>query len=323
MAGEVTPRLSAPFFSVIVPVYNRAHSLAPALRSVLDQSCQDFEIVVVDDGSKDDPKAVIDALGDPRIRYIRQDNRGGSAARNDAIDHARGTFIAPLDSDDVFLPHHLEAMQRLMTGTTNTVGYARMIVDRGDGRTMLKPPRAIRAGEHMATYLMCDRGFVPTITVVVDRETARRVRYDESLPFAQDMDFALRLYLGGCAFKMAEAPGAIWQDEYNPNRTSAGRKSARLRDWLEAMRPRIPAKAYYGAQGWMIAKGVAQTSKFAALKLFLDAVTRGCYRPKMAAVVFLQIFFPDWLYRRVADGVIALFRGAVWSRAERGVAAAE
>ena len=318
MAGEVSP-----FFSVIVPVYNRAPVLEPALRSVLEQSCQDFEIVVVDDGSKDDPKAVVDAIADPRIRYIRQDNRGGSAARNMAIDNSRGRFIAPLDSDDVFLPAHLETMKRLIAGTVNTVGYARMIVDRGDGRTMLKPPRAIAPGEHMATYLMCDRGFVPTITVVVDREMARRVRYDESLPFAQDMDFALRLYLDGCAFKMSEEPGAIWRDEYNPNRTSAGRKSARLMSWLEAMRPRIPAKAYHGAQGWMIAKGVAQTSKLAALKLYLNAVTRGCYRPKMAVVVFLQIFFPDWLYRRVADGVIALFRGVVWSRAERGVVAAE
>jgi hypothetical protein len=116
---------------------------------------------------------------------------------------------------------------------------------------------------------------------------------------------------------MAEEPGAIWQDEYNPNRTSAGRKSARLIGWLEEMRSRIPAKAYYGAQGWMIAKGVAQTSKLAALKLYLNAVMRGCYRPKMAATIFLQIFFPDWLYRRVADGMIALFKGAVWSRAER------
>ena len=318
MAGEI-----APLFSVIVPVYNRAHALKAALQSILAQTCQDFEIVIVDDGSTDDPKAAIDAIGDPRIRYVRQENRGGSAARNRAIDEARGEYIAPLDSDDLFLPHHLETMRRLLDGTTNTVGYARMIVDRGNGRSLIKPPRAIRAGEHMATYLMCDRGFVPTITVVVERAIARRVRYDEQLPFAQDMDFALRLYLGGCKFKMAGEPGAVWRDEYNPNRTSAGRKSARLTGWLETMRPRIPVKAYYGARGWMIAKGVAQTDKFTALKLYLNAVVRGCYRPKLAATIFLQIFFPDWLYRRVADGVIALFKGAVWSRAERSAAPAE
>ena len=96
-----------PHFSVIIPVYNRAHLLGAAIRSVLAQSCQDFEIVVVDDGSKDDPAAVIAAFGDSRIRFIAQDNQGGGAARNTAIDAARGRFIAPLDSDDLFLPHHL------------------------------------------------------------------------------------------------------------------------------------------------------------------------------------------------------------------------
>jgi glycosyltransferase involved in cell wall biosynthesis len=318
MAGEVTP-----LFSVIVPVYNRAGTLSQALCSVLRQTCQDFEIVVVDDGSRDDPKAVIDALADPRIRYIRQENGGGSAARNGAIDNARGRWIAPLDSDDVFLPAHLETMKQLLADTTNIVGYARMIVDRGNGRTILKPPRAIGADEHMATYLLCDRGFVPTITAVVDRETAKRVRYDETMPFAQDTDFALRLYLAGCKFRMADAPGAVWRDEYDPNRTSSGRKGARLMQWLEAMRPKIPQNAYYGARGWMIAKGVAQTDKRAALGLYLNAVLHGCYRPKLAITIFLQIFFPDWLYRRIADGLIALSKGAVWSRAERGAVAAE
>ena len=119
-----------PFFSVVIPVFNRAGILGAALASVLTQTEQDFEIVVADDGSKDDPKAVIDRLGDPRIRYVRQENRGGGAARNLGIDNARGRFFAFLDSDDVFLPGHLAAMRRLLEGTIGTAGYARMIVDR-------------------------------------------------------------------------------------------------------------------------------------------------------------------------------------------------
>ena len=120
--------MTTPFFSVIVPVFNRAPVLGAALQSVLTQTCQDFEIVVVDDGSSDDPRAVVEAIGDPRIRYLRQDNRGGGTARNTGIDAARGRFIAPLDSDDVFLPHHLERMKALLEGSTGTVGYARILV---------------------------------------------------------------------------------------------------------------------------------------------------------------------------------------------------
>src|ERR1700712_1769629 len=117
-----------PFFTVIIPVYNRAHALRPAIESVLAQTCQDFEIVVVDDGSKDDPESVAESFNDPRIRFIRQENEGGGMARNTAIDAAIGHYVAPLDSDDVFLPHHLAAMKTLLEGTKDLVGYARVVV---------------------------------------------------------------------------------------------------------------------------------------------------------------------------------------------------
>jgi len=107
-----------PHFSVIIPVYNRAKTLGAAIQSVLAQSCQDFEIVIVDDGSTDDPAAVIAQFSDPRIRFLRQKNQGGGAARNAAIDAARGRLIAPLDSDDIFLPHHLQTMKMLLHGKT-------------------------------------------------------------------------------------------------------------------------------------------------------------------------------------------------------------
>src|SRR5580704_7462786 len=132
-----------PFFSVIVPVYNRSDTLAAALGSVFAQTDQDFEIIVVDDGSIDNPQAVVDAIADPRIRFLRQANRGGGHARNVGIDLARGDFVAFLDSDDIFLPRHLESMRRLLAGTEATVGYAPVLVDRGIGRTIVKPPRAI------------------------------------------------------------------------------------------------------------------------------------------------------------------------------------
>jgi len=302
---------AAPFFSIVIPVYNRADALKAAIESVLAQSDQDFEIVVVDDGSKDDPKAVVEAFGDPRLFYRRQENRGGGAARNAGIDLARGAFVAFLDSDDRFLPGHLKAMRALLAGTTDTVGYARMLVDRGQGRMILKPPRAIAPGEHMATYLLCDRGFVPTITVVVPRSWARTVRYHESLKAAEDTDFAIRLFIAGCRFVMAEEPGAVWNDQPDPTRTSAGRKGAGLAGWIEVLRPAIPSRAYYGCRGWAYAKHVATKSKWQAFKLYVDAVAHGAYRPSLAAIVFLQIFLPDRLYRALADGSISWLRAGM------------
>lgn len=297
-----------PLFSVVIPVFNRADILERAIRSVLEQTCQDFEIIVVDDGSRDHPEEVVKKIGDSRVRILRQDNRGGAAARNRGFDEARGQFVALLDSDDQFLPHHLENMRKLLENTTNTVGYARMIVDRGNGVTMLKPPRAIRPGEHMGTYLLCDRGFVPTITLALSAETARRVRYGGWRP-AEDTDFALRLFAAGCEFKMIEEAGAIWNDVPDPKRTSAGRRGHDLVPWIEQMKPNIPRRAYYGGFGWAIAKGAVVERPWRAFYYYLRAVLRGCYNPRLAAIIFLQIFLSDSLYRRIADRAIPFVPG--------------
>jgi glycosyltransferase involved in cell wall biosynthesis len=311
-----------PFCSIVIPVYNRADTLPAALESVRGQNEQDFEVLVIDDGSADDPAAVVAGFADPRIRYARQENRGAGAARNHGIDLAHGRFVAFLDSDDRFLPEHLATMRRLLECTENTAGYAPMIVERGAGVSFIKPPRALGPTEHMAEYLLCDRGFVPTTTLVVPRNLARRVRYGERMPFAQDTDFAIRLYLAGCCFLMASAPGAVWDDRHNPRRVSAGRRSGWLQSWLDELRPRIPARAWYGGRGWMIAKGVAQTSRLRAFRYYFTALKRGCYRPRLAIAVFLQIFAPDDFYRKFSDRMVARLGHRVWSRGDRAARAA-
>ncbi len=297
-----------PHFSVIIPVYNRARTIGAAIESVLAQTCQDFEIVIVDDGSQDDPGSVITAFGDARIRFIRQENQGGGAARNAAIDAARGRYIAPLDSDDIFLPHHLESMKQLLDGTTNTAGYARILVDRGEDRIFLKPPRAIRQDEDMGEYLLCARGFVPTITVVVDRKLAQAIRYDANLRAAEDTDFAMRLAMAGCTFKMAQQPGAVWKDMADPGRTSAGVAAARTERfgaWLDRLKPHMSKHAYLGGRGWAYAKMLSRDGrKLEALKLYLAALLAGCYGPRLAIVVVLQIFLNAAQYRRLADTAI-------------------
>jgi glycosyltransferase involved in cell wall biosynthesis len=303
----------SPFFSVVIPVYNRAHLLGDALTSVLRQTEQDFEIVVVDDGSNDDPESVVKSFADPRVVFLRQANGGGGKARNAGIDASKGRFVAFLDSDDQFLPHHLAAMRSLLEGTINTGAYARFIVDRGNGRTIFKPHRAVRDGEDMAMYLLCDRGFIATSVIVVPAQIARTIRFNENLPAAEDTDFLIRAALVGTRFRMAERPSLYWRDFYDPNRLSIGRRCASMKDWIESLRGRIPEKAYYGCLGWAYAKYVAMDRPWAALRLWLGAVMRGCYRPSVAAIVFLQIFLGDKGYRRFADTAIG-WLGPLWNR---------
>lgn len=102
-------------FSVIIPVYNKADTLMQSVESVLRQSYNDFEIVIVDDGSTDGFPAIAEQLSaNSKIRVIRQANAGVSVARNTGIKHAEGTFICFLDADDLYQPDHLQELNRLI-----------------------------------------------------------------------------------------------------------------------------------------------------------------------------------------------------------------
>jgi glycosyltransferase involved in cell wall biosynthesis len=99
--------------SVIIPTHNRATIIGAAIESVLAQSYRDVEIVIVDDGSTDDTRAVVERYGWP-VRYVHQPNGGVSSARNFGFLHARGEFVALLDSDDAFLPWKIEAQVEML-----------------------------------------------------------------------------------------------------------------------------------------------------------------------------------------------------------------
>src|SRR6202000_2278953 len=96
-----------PKVSIILPTYNRADTIMRAVRSVQAQTFQDWELIVVDDGSTDDTASLLAGV-ETRMVLTRQPNRGFTEARNAGIRAARGPYIAFLDSDDEFMPHHLE-----------------------------------------------------------------------------------------------------------------------------------------------------------------------------------------------------------------------
>lgn len=93
--------------SVVIPLYNKEKQIAYTLQSVQNQTFQDFEIVIVDDGSTDDSIAEVEKFSDSRIRLIHQENAGVSAARNRGIEEAKGDLIAFLDADDEWKPEYL------------------------------------------------------------------------------------------------------------------------------------------------------------------------------------------------------------------------
>lgn len=100
-------------FSVVIPLYNKEHYIEATIRSVLNQTCRDYEVIVVDDGSKDNSLALARKYEGRGVRVIRQENQGVSVARNTGILNARGEYIAFLDADDEWRPDYLATIQSL------------------------------------------------------------------------------------------------------------------------------------------------------------------------------------------------------------------
>jgi glycosyltransferase involved in cell wall biosynthesis len=116
--------------SVIIPTYNRARTVTRAIDSVLSQTHRKFEIIVIDDGSKDETREVLKERYSDQIRYIYQSNSGAAAARNTGIREAGCELIAFLDSDDVWLPEKTEKQIRLMAESDIVLSYTNLMESR-------------------------------------------------------------------------------------------------------------------------------------------------------------------------------------------------
>jgi glycosyltransferase involved in cell wall biosynthesis len=101
-------------FSVIIPLYNKGPYIARAIESVLKQTIQDFEIIVIEGGSEDNGPKIVKDFTDPRIHFREQRGKGVSNARNEAVHFSKNDYIAFLDADDEWMPNHLETILRLI-----------------------------------------------------------------------------------------------------------------------------------------------------------------------------------------------------------------
>ena len=187
---------TAPMVSVIIPTHNRAELLPRSVDSVLTQTYDNYEILIVDDGSSDTTQEVADSFADSRIRYVRREQSGGaSAARNTGIRNVRGEYIAFLDDDDEWLPRKLERQVALLDSSPPEVGLVYGWVDIVSDPTgeVTQKYRNTMQGD-VFDILVAMRTPGPTSVLMVRASVAREVRgFDESLPRHNDIDFICRI----------------------------------------------------------------------------------------------------------------------------------
>jgi hypothetical protein len=184
-----------PFFSIVIPTYNRAPLLGEALESVFAQEFTDFEVLVVDDGSTDDTQAVLARYGE-RVRGLRQQNQGQGTARNLGIQHATGRYVVFLDSDDVWFPWTLATYKQAidMYGEPSVVMGTPARFQRSEELVAVRrqPLRAHAFADYFAT---AEESFVRTACVIAVRtEALRRVGgFTSRRISAEDHDLLYRL----------------------------------------------------------------------------------------------------------------------------------
>ena len=197
-----------PEISVIIPTYNRCERTRSCLESVLGQTFGNFEVMVVDDGSTDSTCDMIAASHDARIRYVRQDNAGPSAARNRALDLAQGDWVAFLDSDDTWEPEKLRVQMNLVEQTPE-VGFVFCDCHWVEGNGARSATRFGRlpglyswpgrregtffvAGESVFLSLLAESP-IHTSGTMIRKRLLQEDRFDRRLVPAEDWEFWLRI----------------------------------------------------------------------------------------------------------------------------------
>lgn len=186
-----------PLVSVVIPTYSRVHTLPRSIKSVLNQTYENLELFIMDDGSVDGTEEYIRSIKDSRIRYRRSDiNQGPAAARNRGAELAQGEYLAFQDSDDEWMPDKLEKQMKLMLEDEDiSLAYSEFGIYIGEKFAVYVPSREVPYEEkhgniftHLLLYPLIG---TPTI-VIKTREFLAEGGFNESLKAYEDYEFTLR-----------------------------------------------------------------------------------------------------------------------------------
>jgi glycosyltransferase involved in cell wall biosynthesis len=233
-----------PVFSVIIPLFNKAAYIARCLNSVLNQTWQVFEILVVDDGSTDNGSDIVLAIEDPRLRLIRQENQGVSRARNRGASEASTDLLAFLDADDEWLPRFLESVADLANryADAGAYGTACWFLRRGGWVRFSGNRRALDGKfEGMVTNYFRGGHILWCGSAVVRKKVFEQAGgFDPQLKNGQDQDLWFKI-AAISAFAYTNDPQVIWHIKVTDSLSGSGTLSFRTQrlfpnsDWLLRM----------------------------------------------------------------------------------------
>ncbi|GJD53118.1 Undecaprenyl-phosphate 4-deoxy-4-formamido-L-arabinose transferase [Methylobacterium crusticola] len=201
-----------PQVSVVIPLYQKADVIAETLRAVLGQTFADFELVVVDDGSRDGGGAIVEAIADPRIRLIRQANQGEAAARNRGVREARADWIAFLDADDLWTDTHLEDLVAAAAAGDAILVFSNYVLSSA-ARPVIPAAVPSQRVDDFFKFALTVYGYPVHPSAVMIRRAALVTAglFPVGVQMGGDTDTWCRLALHG-AFRYVARPTAVYRD---------------------------------------------------------------------------------------------------------------
>lgn len=180
---------TAPFFSIIIPTYNRGHLILATIKSIQQQVFGDFELLIIDDGSTDNTYEVIRNINDVRIKYFKKNNGGVSSARNFGIDKCTGKYINFFDSDDLAYPNHLSEAYNFISENKD----AKIILfDFEWGDMERKHVKEVLMRYKDPNKAILSLNYPSTNCVFLHKSIFEHARFNESLTIGEDWDFWLK-----------------------------------------------------------------------------------------------------------------------------------
>lgn len=254
-----------PTVSVILAAYNAEKYLREAAASILNQSFTDFEFIIIDDGSTDQTKSIIESMNDPRIKLISRPNKGLTPSLNEAVHLAQGEYIARMDADDLSTPKRFEVQVEFLRSHPEVVllgGAYDLIDDKTRYLTTITPP-----GDDATLQEHALSGRTPIChpLAMMHRDAVLKVGgYDETFKVAQDLDLWLKL---GEVGKLAAVKDVLLQ--YRQHEESVSEKKQELqvanmrRACESAYARRGIARTFKGDSGWRATSGKESKFKYA------------------------------------------------------------
>lgn len=289
-----------PYFTAVIPLYNKRNYITDTLKSVLAQTFSDYEVIVVDDVSTDDSLTIAQQVQDSRIRFISHEkNKGLSASRNTGIRSAQAEYIAFLDADDIWQPQFLETIHGLIQKYPEAGLFATKYDELHPGGVVIEHPFPINNGivldffeKELRQHIYCYS------SICIKKNTFDSVgNFNEAITMGEDVDFNVRVNLN---YKLAYSKVALaritMHSENQITHSSMKGKTIIDHDKYERENPgNHPLKKYLDFHRYTMAKRYKMAGDHAISKKLIKAIDKSNLNWKQRLLLEVPAFVLQWI----------------------------